>query len=151
MTTYTGSTIKKTLSTVTVESMTNGSMSALWELLSDSVSGPSWVGEIADSAVTLADWLSDDQEYDLNKLHDMTHQLADSEVEDYHSTINKRVQELSLWANSDLDEEVESLNSGTGFLTMTDLNTQYLFCAMRGLYSVLTQWAIEELESGSNE
>jgi len=131
--------------------MTNGSMSSLWEKFSDNVAGASWVGEVVDSASTLSDWLNDEMDYSESDLQDMTHELADSEVEDYHSTINKRVQELGLWAIDELDEEVESLNSGTGFLTITDLNTQYLYCAMRGLYSALSEWAIEVAEEAEEE
>ena len=138
----TGATLKATLSTINGENIPD----TLWELLPDSVAGEQWRGEIWDAARTLADWLHDDRDYSLDQLQDMTHQLADSEVEDYYSNINRRVQELALWANSDLDEEVEQLNHGTGFLTMTSLNTQYLFCAMRGLYSVLVEWATDTAE-----
>jgi hypothetical protein len=126
-------------------------MSSLWEKLPDHVAGPSWVGEVVGNAWTLCDWIDDSEEYDLDRLSDMTHQLADSEVEDYYSNINKRVQELSLWAFNELDEEVESLNSGTGFLTITDLNTQYLYCAMRGLYYTLADWALDNAEELEEE
>ena len=146
-----GKDIKAVLATVTQESMTNGSMSSLWEKLPDHVAGPNWVGEVVGNAWTLCDWIDDSEEYDLDRLSDMTHQLADSEVEDYYSNINKRVQELSLWAFNELDEEVESLNSGTGFLTITDLNTQYLYCAMRGLYYTLADWALDNAEELEEE
>lgn len=146
MNTYTGATIKAALSTITGESMTNGSMSALWELLPDNVAGPHWVGEICDAARTFCDWLNDEEGYEPFQLEDMTVLLADSEVEDYYSTINRRVQELSLWADTNLDEEVAS--SGIKCETLTDMNNAYLYCAMRGLYSVLGQWAINTVEEG---
>lgn len=141
----TGATIKSILSTVTADSMTSGgalgSMGYLWEMLPDNVAGPQWVGEIVAAADTFADWLDDEREYDLDDLHDMTYSLADSEVEDYYSNINRRVQELSLWASVELDEEVA--NSGISIVTYTDMNSAYLYCAMRGLYYVLAQWAID--------
>ena len=146
-----GRDIKTVLATVTQESMTNGSMSSLWEKFPDHVAGPSWVAEVVGNAWALCDWIDDSEDYDLDRLSDMTHQLADSEVEDYYSNINKRVQELSLWAFNELDEEVESLNSGTGFLTITDLNTQYLYCAMRGLYYTLADWALDNAEEAEEE
>lgn len=139
MDTSTGATLRSALSTITAKDIP----ASLWELLPDTVSGAQWKGEVIDSAQTLHEWIEESEVYDMERLQDMTHRLADSEVEDYYSNINRRVQELSLWANSDLDEEVKSCNEGTGFLTLTDLNTQYLFFAMRGLYSVLVQWAMD--------
>lgn len=141
----TGATIKATLSTVTGDSMTNGSMSSLWELLPDNVAGPQWVGEVWGAARTLSDWLNDEREYSLDELQDMTGSLADSEVEDYYSNINRRVQELSLWASVELDEEVATTWSRP-LVTYTDMNEAYLYCAMRGLYNVLAQWAMGEIE-----
>lgn len=144
----TGATLKKTLSTVTADSMHTGGaagpMASLWELLPDNVAGPQWVGEIVAAADTFADWLDDSREYDLDDLHDLTYSLADSEVEDYYSNINRRVQELSLWASVELDEEVVS--SGIPVVTYTDMNSAYLYCAMRGLYYVLAQWAMDIAE-----
>lgn len=142
MTTTTGAALKATLSTITADSFPD----SLWEELPEHVAGEQWRGEIVDAARTLADWLTDSEEYDLDELQEMSHRLADSEVEDYYSNINRRVQELSLWASSDLDEEVKACNEGTGFLTITDLNSQYLFCAMRGLYQTLSQWAMDTAE-----
>ena len=133
-----GKQIKATLSTITQETMTNGTMGELWETLPDFIAGSDWVGEIADMARTASDWVSDDEEYTEDRLTDLSHDLANSECEDYHININKRVQALSLWAYPDLDEEVGA-DEREGFKSLTDLNTLYLFCAMRGLaYQVLT-------------
>ena len=133
-----GKQIKATLSTITQESMTNGTMGELWEDLPDFIAGSDWVGEIADMAQTASDWVSDDEDYTEDRLTDLSHDLANSECEDYHININKRVQALSLWAYPDLDEEVGA-DEREGFKSLTDLNTLYLFCAMRGLaYQVLT-------------
>ena len=132
-----GKQIKATLSTITQESMTNGSMSELWQELPDFISGSDWVGEIADMAGTAFDWVSDDEEYTEDKLTDLSGDLANSECEDYYVNINRRAQALSLWAYDELDDEV--IECGFEGKTLTDLNTLYLFCAMRGLaYRILT-------------
>jgi len=132
-----GKQIKATLSTITQESMTNGSMSELWQELPDFISGSDWVGEIADMARTATDWVSDDEEYTEDRLTDLSDNLANSECEDYYVNINRRAQALSLWAYDELDDEV--IECGFEGKTLTDLNTLYLFCAMRGLaYRILT-------------
>ena len=141
-----GKQIKATLSTITQESMTNGSMSELWEELPDFISGSDWVGEIADMARTATDWVSDDEEYTWvsddeeytdDRLMDLASDLANGECEDYYVNINRRAQALSLWAYDELDDEV--IECGFEGKTLTDLNTLYLFCAMRGLaYRILT-------------
>ena len=146
-----GKAIKTALSGITQETMTNGTMGELWETLPDFIAGSDWVGEIADMARTASDWVSDDEEYTEDRLTDLSHDLANSECEDYHININKRVQALSLWAYPDLDEEVGA-DEREGFKSLTDLNTLYLFCAMRGLaYQVLTYAynKAEELEGAT--
>ena len=145
-----GKQIKATLSTITRESMTNGSMSELWEELPDFISGSDWVGEIADMARTAFDWVSDDEEYTEDRLTDLSDNLANGECEDYYVNINRRAQALSLWAYDELDDEV--IECGFEGKTLTDLNTLYLFCAMRGLaYRILTYAynKAEELEEVS--
>ena len=132
-----GKQIKATLSTITQESMTNGTMSELWQELPDFISGSDWVGEIADMARTASDWVSDDEEYTDDRLTDLSSDLANGECEDYYVNINRRAQALSLWAYDELDDEV--IECGFEGKTLTDLNTLYLFCAMRGLaYRILT-------------
>ena len=135
--------LKKTLSTVTIESMTNGTMSSLWEELPDMVSGQEWVAEVVDCADRIGDYLSDEVEED--ELRELSHQFADSECEDYYKNINARVQALSLWAYDELDEEVQQLSPRTT-PTLTDLNSAYLYCAMRGLFQVVAQWAWDNTE-----
>ena len=135
-----GKELKAVLSTITTESMTNGTMSELWEKLPDFISGADWVGEIDDMARQCADWISDEQDY-TEDITDLDCELANSEIEDYYVNINKRVQALSLWAYDELDDEVEDMTGGGdgAYSTLTALNSLYLFCAMRGLaYQILT-------------
>jgi len=132
-----GKAIKEVLSTITQETMTNGTMGELWETLPDFISGSDWVGEIADMARTASDWVSDDEDYTDDRLTDLSSDLANGECEDYYVNINRRAQALSLWAYDELDDEV--IECGFEGKTLTDLNTLYLFCAMRGLsYRILT-------------
>lgn len=135
--------LKATLATVTIKSMTNGTMSSLWELLPDMVSGSQWVVEVVDCADRIGDYLGDEIEED--DLMELSYQFADSECEDYYKNINARVQALSLWAYDELDEEVADITGGE-FQTLTDLNSKYLYCAMRGLFQVVAQWAWDNTE-----
>ena len=149
-----GKQIKATLSTITRESMTNGSMSELWQELPDFISGSDWVGEIADMARTASDWVSDDEEYTEYRLTDLSNDLANGECEDYYANINKRAQALSLWAYDELDDEVEDITGGgdSAYSSLKALNSLYLYCAMRGLaYRILTYAynKAEELEEVS--
>jgi hypothetical protein len=142
-----GKELKAILATITTDSMTNGSMSDLWETLPDFISGSDWVGEIHDMAAKAADWITDDQEYTSDIADELSFQLADSEVEDYYANINKRVQALSLWAYNELDDEVSELFNGDVNPTLTDLNSHYLYCAMRGLaYQILNYAASKASE-----
>jgi hypothetical protein len=140
-----GKKLKAILATITTDSMTNGSMSDLWETLPDFVSGSDWVGEIHDMARMAADWITDDQEYTADIVDDLPSQLADSEIEDYYANINKRVQSLSLWAYDELDDEVSELFNGDVNPTITDLNSNYLYCAMRGLAYNLLSYAVAKV------
>ena len=139
-----GKELKAVLSTITTESMTNGTMSELWEKLPDFISGSDWVGEIADMARTASDWVSDDEEYTEDTVTDNSIHIADSEVENYHVNINRRVQALSLWAYPELDDEVAELFNGEVNPSLTDLNSHYLFCAMRGLAHQILTYAYEK-------
>ena len=134
-----GKELKAVLSTITTESMTNGTMSELWEKLPDFISGADWVSEIHDMAQKCSDWISDEQDCTEDITNDLPNDLANSEIEDYYSNINKRVQALSLWAYDELDDEVAELRYGKENCSLTDLNSDYLYCAMRGLaYQILT-------------
>lgn len=140
-----GKALEKILYSVTLESMTNGTMSELWAELPEMVSGQAWVGEIVDCADTMRDYISNDEQVTEDRLSDLGLDFANSEVEDYYTNINKRVQELSLWAYSELDEEVLELTGGQP-QTLTDLNSHYLWSAMRGLWSAVSRWALAQAE-----
>ena len=138
--------LTKVLEGVTLESMTNGTMSELWAELPDMVSGEEWVAEVVDCAYTMRDYISNDEEVSEDRLTDLGLDYANSEVEDYYSNINKRVQTLSLWAHSELDDEVLELTGGQP-QTLTDLHSHYLWSAMRGLWDTVARWAVAQVEA----
>ena len=129
--------LRLALSEITSETLTNGSLSELWTLLPDYVAGPNWVGEIVDAADQLTGYVYGDDDTSEDKLSDYVHELANSECEDYYSSINKRVQDLSLWAYPALDYEVAELTGNKFDGTLTGLNSIYLYAAMRELYSAI--------------
>jgi hypothetical protein len=142
--------IKQALSEITQESMTNGSMSSLWEMLPDYVAGSQWVGEIVDLAEQLSGYFTDGEDVEDYKLSDYCAEIADCETQDYYSNINKRVQELSLWAYDALDVSVAELgthNAGT----ITSLNSLYLYCAMRESLDSIAGYVARRVEEQEEE
>lgn len=144
-----GKDILTVLSTITTESMTNGTMSDLWSELPDMVSGKDWVAEVVDSARQISEYIQADEDYSEDTLSDYVHEIANSEMEDYYSNINRRVQALSLWAYPELDDEVAELAGFAGTPSLTDLNSLYLYAAMRGLGDTIVRYLgskVAELE-----
>lgn len=142
--------IKQALNEITQESMTNGSMGSLWEMLPDYVAGSQWVGEIVDLAEQLSDYFTDGEDVEDYKLSDYCAEIADGETQDYYSNINKRVQELSLWAYPALDVSVAELgthNAGT----ITSLNSLYLYCAMRDSLESIAGYVARRVEEQEEE
>ena len=139
------------LDEINAANIPGGDMSALWDKLPDYVAGPNWIGEIIDAANRWKDYVYEDKDYSLDELTDYVHELANGECEDYYSNINKRVQELSLWAYPAIDSDVEDLIGGQlTDTTLTGLNSLYLFAAMRSLFAAVIEYAYEraaELES----
>lgn len=130
------------LSEITAENLPAGKLGDLWSKMPDYVAGPNWIGEIADAAYQWQGYIYDDKDYQLEDLLDYVGELANGECEDYYSTINKRVQELSLWAYPDLDYSVAELGT-TGDGTLTGLNSLYLYSAMDNLYRCVIEYAYE--------
>ena len=139
------------LNEITAENLPAGKLGDLWDKLPDYVAGPNWIGEIVDAAYQWQGYIYDDKDYHLEDLTDYVHELANGECEDYYSNINKRVQDLSLWAYPAIDSEIEELTGGQLVdLTLTGLNSLYLFAAMRSLFQAVIEYAYEraaELES----
>ena len=137
------------LKEINAANLPGGNMGALWDKLPDYVGGGNWIGEIIDAANRWRDYIYEDRDYSLDDLTDYIGELSNGECEDYYSNINKRVQDLSLWARPELDQAVAELgNTGDG--TLTGLNSLYLYAAMEALFRAVIEYAYEraaELES----
>ena len=135
---------------VTLDRVREGEYFDIFNLLPEVAGGEAWTAEIKDCARSMQEWLDDEREYELDDLRDLGGQWASSECEDYYNNINTRVQALSLWASNDLDVEVAMLSSspmseGEGF-TLTQLQGQYLYCAMRQLWDAIADQAVQNTE-----
>lgn len=140
------------LDEINADNLPGGNMSALWDKLPDYVAGPNWIGEIIDAASRWKDYVYDDKDYSLDDLTDYVGELADSECEDYYSNINKRVQDLSLWAYPEIDSDVlELIDPERGDLSITGLNSLYLYAAMRSLFQAVIEYAYERAEELESE
>lgn len=138
-----GKRLKETL--VKVE---EGELYNIFNLLPEIAGGAAWLGIIKDTAQDMRDYLNDEDDYTLEDLRDLSMSYAEREVEDYHVNINKRVQELSLWASPELDSDVQELNEGREYPSLTDLNTQYLYAASVQLFSAVADQAYINTEEG---
>ena len=138
------------LNEINADNLPGGNMSALWDKLPDYVAGPNWIGEIIDAASQWRGYIYEDKEYSLDDLTDYIGELANGECENYYSNINKRVQDLSLWAYPELDQAVEDLGGGSDG-TLTGLNSIYLYAAMDSLYRAVIEYAYERAEELESE
>jgi hypothetical protein len=137
------------LDEINADNLPGAATAPLWAKLPDYVAGPNWIGEILDAASRWKDYVYEDKDYSLDELTDYVGELANGECEDYYSNINKRVQNLSLWAYPEIDQAVEDLGGGSDG-TLTGLNSLYLYAAMDHLYRAIIEYAYEraaELES----
>jgi len=127
-----------------------GELYDIFNLLPEVAGGEAWLYEIKDCVRSMGEWLDDSIDYTLEDLRDLSMSYAESEVEDYHSNINKRVQELSLWASPELDSDVQELNEGRDYPCLTDLNTQYLYCASVQLFGAVADQVFQNTEEGDD-
>jgi len=140
------------LNEINAANIPGGNMSALWDKLPDYIAGPNWIGEIIDAASQWEDYIYEDKDYSLDDLTDYVYELANGECEDYYSNINKRVQDLALWAYPEIDSDVQELTDGQLVdITLTGLNSLYLFAAMRSLFAAVIEYAYERAEELESE
>lgn len=130
----------------TLAKIEGGERFDIFNLLPDIAGGEAWAAEIKDCARSMADWLDEGRDYDLDDLRDLGGEWSNSECEDYYNNINARVQSLSLWASNDLDAEVQEINNGAEYPSLTDLNSQYLCSAMRQLWDAVADQAHQNTE-----
>lgn len=129
-----------------------GESYSIWNLLPVSAGGQAWLTEIKDAARTLRDWIDPEKNYELDDLRDKVGEIADGETQDYYANINKRVQELGLWAYDEIDQAVAELfydhYTGDIIPTINDLNSRYLYAGMRILFDAIVDQAYENTEGG---
>jgi hypothetical protein len=134
-----GATIKETLKTIE-----GGETYSIWNLLPETAGGKFWLDEIKDCARSMRDYLDDDKHYNIDDLRDLAGEWADSETQDSYANINRRVQDLGLWASGTIDQEVAELFGDLyekEIPTITDLNSRYLYTAMRILFDAVADQA----------
>jgi hypothetical protein len=141
-----GKQLKETLAKVEA-----GELYDIFNLLPEVAGGAVWVEAIKETARDMRDYLDDSIDYDIDDLRDLSMSYAEREVEDYHSTINKRVQELSLWASPELDSDVQEMNEGRDYPSLTDLNTQYLYAASVQLFGAVADQVHQNTEESEVE
>lgn len=139
-----GKQITAVLDTITIENLTNGSLGDLWSKLPHYVAGKEWVEEIADTAERARDWFNTTDEISEDEIYDYAHQFADGQIETYYTHINTHVQRLSLWAYYELDDEVQQINEGKTNQRLVDLNSSYVYVAMRILFEAVAFYATEK-------
>lgn len=142
-----GKQLKETLAKVEAGELYN-----IFNLLPEVAGGPVWLHAIKETARDMKDYLDDSIDYDIDDLRDLSLSYAERECEDYHININARVQALSLWASPELDSDVQELNEGRdGYPSLTDLNTQYLYCASVQLFGAVADQVFQNTEGEDND
>ena len=131
----------------TLQKIREGETYDIFSLLPEVAGGADWMGEIKDCAMCVQGYIQEGEEYEVDDLRDKGWQYAETEVEDYYSNINKRVQELGLWASGDLDEQIAEMHPlGDGEMTLTRLHSLYLYCAMRMVWDAVVDQAFQNTE-----
>lgn len=123
-----------------------GELYNIFNLLPEVAGGRLWLDAIKETARDMRDYLADEEDYDLDDLRDLSMSYAEREVENYHHRINERVQGLCLWASPKLDSDVQELNEGRDYPSLTDLNTQYLYAASVQLFGAVADQAFQNTE-----
>ena len=134
----------------TLAKIEEGQLYDVFNYLPTIAAGEVWLGEIKDCARSMSEWLDTEKEYDLDDLRDLGGDWANSECEDYYSNINKRVQDLSLWASPELDEEVEQLGGVQAGACLPDVHAIYLYAAMRQLWDAVADQAFQNSQELAN-
>ena len=125
-----------------------GELYDIFNLLPEVAGGRLWLEAIKETARDMRDYLTDDEGYDLEGLRDLSMSYAERECENYHHRINERVQALCLWASPELDSDVQEVNEGRDYPSLTDLNTQYLYCASVQLFGAVADQVFQNTEEG---
>lgn len=125
-----------------LEKVENGVRYDIWNLLPEAASGPVWGKEIEYTAGRIREYVEAENDYSLEDLRDLSAEYANSECENYYTEINKEVQELSLWAMPEIEEEVAAL--GMPEASLTKLMSSYLYTAKRMVWDAIADQAFQQ-------
>ena len=135
---------------VTLKKIEEGETYDIWNLLPDVASGEEWAGEIKDGAQAVADYIQEDEDYDIDDLRDNSHEYADRCTASSYRHIHDQVHELRLWASNDIEAEVSEL-AGNEIVSLTKLEALYYYTAMRMVFDAVADQAFQNTEEEEEE
>lgn len=135
---------------VTLKKIEEGETYDIWDLLPDVASGEEWVGEIKNGAQAVADYIQEDEDYDIDDLRDNSHEYADGCTASSYRHIHDQVHELRLWASNDIEAEVSEL-AGNEIVSLTKLEALYYYTAMRMVFDAVADQAFQNTEEEEEE
>jgi hypothetical protein len=136
---------------VTLKKIEEGETYDIWNLLPDVASGEEWAGEIKDGAQAVADYIQEDEDYDIDDLRDNSHEYADGCTASSYRHIHDQVHELRLWASNDIEAEVEELGGNSEPSSLTRLEALYYYTAMRMVFDAVADQAFQNTEEEEEE
>lgn len=134
----------------TLKKIEEGETFDIWNLLPDVASGKEWAGEIKDGAQAVAEYIQEDEDYDLDDLRDNSHEYADNCTASSYKYIHDQVHELGLWASGDIEAEVSEL-AGNEVVSLTKLESLYYYTAMRMVFDAVADQAFENTEEEEDD
>lgn len=130
----------------TLEQVQQGETFSIWNLLPTQAGGKEWAQEIKDTAWRMSEFIQAENDYSLEDLRDYETQFATTECETYYKDIHDRNHALSLWAMDEVQEMVSELFELSATNSLTDLESNYLYCAMRILWNAIAEEVFENTE-----
>lgn len=128
----------------TLDKVQHGETFSIWNLLPTQASGKEWADEIKYTASRIKDYIEVDGDYSLEDIRDKEHEFANSEIETYYVQIHNRAHALSLWAMEEVQEMAVEFDIITN--SLTDLERDYTYCAMRILWNAVAEEVFENTE-----
>ena len=132
-----------------LDSIYNGEYGTIWTGLPEVAGGEAWGKEIKDACMSISEYLTPGEEYDLDDLNDYANEYADSCCETYYKTIHDLVHELSLWASNDIEQDLADMGTSMSSLGLRELESLYLYSAMAITWRVVLEQAFTFAEEMS--
>lgn len=135
----------------TLKEIEGGEYYSVWNLLPEVASGKEWIGEIKDACQAVADYIEEDEDYELEDLRDYGHEYADNCASSSYKYIHDQVHALNLWASDEIESQVDEYYGDTR-QDLKKLEQLYYYVAMRMTFDAVADQAFEnseELEEAS--